>query len=246
VLVDTGTGTDATPDDASVDGSRDAVVDSGRPDTAALDTGPMDTGPVSMPCTAMGPCDPFDPTSCPSGQGCQPGIGMTECVDLDPSPGGLDDVCTRGTECEAGTLCLDFGDGLSCRRMCPDGSIGFCGDGEACTGAIGGDMCIRVCRPIPEPCNIYTQDCEGPTDTCTLARHPETNAPYTGCRPEGPQGLGNPCGGEDGFCMRGLICIREMGISTCKQVCGPDGSTPTCAIGSCTGFATTWMVPYCR
>jgi hypothetical protein len=46
--------------------------------------------------------------------------------------------------------------------------------------------------------------------------------------------------------MRGLICIREMGIATCKQVCGPDGSAPTCASGACTGFATTWMVPYCR
>jgi hypothetical protein len=246
MLEDTGT-VDTGSVDAGVDATPDsAIVDSGSGDTGPMDTGPMDTGPVSMPCTAIGPCDPFDPTSCPDGQSCQPGIGMTECVDIDADPLGLGETCTSNAQCAPGLRCLNFGDGLVCERLCPDGSIGFCGDDSACIGAIGGDMCIRVCRPIPEPCDIYAQDCSDPTDTCTLSRHPETSEPYTGCRPEGPQGLGNPCGGDDGFCQRGLICISEMGIAACRQVCGPDGAPPTCDIGECTGFARTWMVPYCR
>lgn len=238
---DTGPGIDgSTPADSS-------TGDGGPPRDGATDAA-MDTGPVSMPCTAIGPCDPFDPASCAAGEGCQPGIGMTECVVLDDDAAGLGEACALPTDCEAGLFCLNFGDGPTCERMCARGSVGFCGDGQACTGAIGGDMCIRICRPIPVPCDIYTQDCVDPDDACTFARHPETRAPYTGCRPAGPQGRGMPCGGSDGQCQAGLVCISEAGISACRQVCGPDGGEPTCTAPgeTCDRESSTWMVPYCR
>jgi hypothetical protein len=167
---------------------------------------------------------------------------------MSATPLGLGETCTAPNQCDRGLLCLDFGEGFLCQRMCPEGSIGFCEDpGQACSGAIGGDMCIRICRPIPAPCDIYLQDCADPTEACTFARHPETGAPYTGCRPEGTQARGEPCGSGVGFCMRGDVCVTEMGVATCRQVCGPDGAPPTCGAGeSCTGFARTWMVPYCR
>ncbi|RLB49212.1 MAG: hypothetical protein DRJ42_21495 [Deltaproteobacteria bacterium] len=238
---DGGPGTDSGP------GADAGPGDSGTPTDAGADAA-MDTGPVSMPCTAIGPCDPFDPTSCPDGEGCQPGIGMTECVTLDADAADLGETCALPDECAAGLLCLNFGDGPTCERMCPNGSIGFCGAGQACTGAIGGDMCIRICRSIPTPCDIYTQDCAGTDEACTLARNPETGETYTGCRPAGTQGSGMACGGADGQCQAGLICIGEASIDVCRQVCGPDGGDPTCADPgeSCTGLSTNWMVPYCR
>ncbi|MBW2464801.1 MAG: hypothetical protein JRH11_24340 [Deltaproteobacteria bacterium] len=240
---DGGPGTDSGPGADGGPGDTGTPIDSGAPTDAA-----MDTGPVSMPCTAIGPCDPFDPTSCADGEGCQPGIGMTECVTLDPAAGDLGETCALPDECAAGLLCLNFGDGPACERMCPNGSIGFCGAGQGCSGAIGGDMCIRICRSIPTPCDIFAQDCAGTDEACTLARNPETREPYTGCRPAGTQGRGMACGGTDGQCQAGLICLGEAGINACRQVCGPDGGDPTCSDPgeACTGMSTTWMVPYCR
>jgi len=249
----------AAPDGAPRDGSggmdAHATSDGGpRSDTGPIpDSGPApdgsgaDGGPVSMPCMATGACDPFDPGSCP-GETCHPGTSGTECVPYSTA-GAEGDACASGAECGPGLLCLSFGGsaGFTCHRMCPNGSIGFCAGGKACIGTIGTDTCIRICRPIPAPCDIFAQDCSDSTDTCTLASNPETGEPYTGCRPAGTQGAGDPCGGADGTCGHGLMCIRTDMVAACHQVCGPDGGTPTCSIAgeSCSGFARTWMVPYC-
>lgn len=216
---------------------------------AAADAG-ADAGPVSMPCTAEGECDPFDPESCPDGQSCRAegGSGSTACMDLIDAPKAEGEACDTPLDCGPGLLCLIFGDeGARCHRMCPEGSIGFCGSGQACLGTVG-HPCIRVCRPIPEPCDIYAQDCDDPDDTCTFARNPETGEPYTGCRPAGTQGHGEPCGGDAGTCGHGLVCIREGSETTCHHVCGPDGGEPECTVSGeeCTGFARSWRVPYCR
>jgi hypothetical protein len=233
----------SAPDDAGpVDGGA-PPVDAGPPDA-----GPPDLGPMSMPCTAAGACDPFDPTSCGAGLGCRLNdTGMTECLPVIASPREEGSACTTSRDCQPGLVCLDFGGGFACNRMCPRGSIGFCGGEDRCFGTLG-DACVQVCRPRPEPCDIYAQDCPNPADACTLASDPETRAPYTGCRPNGTVGIGGFCGGMAGSCQRGLICIREGSSSTCKQVCGPDGGTPACTAAGevCTGFARTWGVSYCR
>jgi hypothetical protein len=197
---------------------------------------------------AGGACDPFDPASCPDGESCRPStVGGTSCQPIVAAPVGEDEVCGTPQDCAPGLLCLSFGGEFTCQPMCPQGSIGACRADKACFGTIG-DPCIQICRPIAPPCDIYAQDCADAADTCTFARHPETDAPYTACRPAGTQTHGDPCGGMDGTCDHSLVCIRVDGATTCRYVCDPAGGAPTCTEPgeSCTGFARTWMVGYCE
>ena len=241
----------ATPVDAGDVDAEPTDGGAGVADAEPTDGG-MDAGLVSMPCTAAGACDPFLVTSCPAGQLCQPAVdGGTGCITGAATLLAEGATCTFGDECTPGTLCLNFGDGFKCQRMCPAGAIGFCAGETRCFGTIG-DTCIRICRPRAAPCNIYVQDCADPADTCTLATDPETGARYTGCRPAGTQGHLAACGGGAGACGHGLICINESvdggTAARCRFVCGADGGTPACTAAgeACTGFARSWSVPYCR
>ncbi len=237
---DGGDRTDAGPVDG---GDLDAAAGDGgaSPDASA------DAGRTSMPCTAMGVCDPFDPSACPSGQKCRVTAMGTACADLTESPPlGAGAECALDTDCAPTLWCVSFGTTFECTPMCPNGSIGACGPDSACIGTVGMEECVRACRPIPARCDIYAQDCAASGDMCTLATNPESGENYTGCRPNGTLALGEACGGDLGRCARGLICIREGMASTCRAVCGPDGAPPTCATGACTGLARSWGVPYCR
>lgn len=221
--------------------------DGGAGDGGAGDGG-LDGGPVSMPCAPTGACDPFDASSCPSGQKCAVTDMGTACEDLTAAPPlGEGETCTRDSQCGPGTWCVNFGGGFECAAMCAAGSIGDCGADGACVGRVGAEMCVQVCRPISPRCDIYAQDCADAADACTLASHPETGERYTGCRPAGAQGLGDPCGGGMGTCDRGLICIRESGAATCREVCREPGP-PSCSVAgeTCTGNARSWGVTYCR
>lgn len=232
--------------------------DAGQPDDGAVSMdadvadASSDLGLVSMPCTATGACDPFVTDSCGAGFSCRPNAtGMTECLAIAVDAKVEGATCVSGGDCQPGLLCLNFGGGFTCNKMCPQGSLGFCGGEDRCFGTIG-DACVQVCRPRPEPCDIYLQNCPLPGDACSLATDPETRAPYTGCRLAGTVAHGDLCGGTAGACAAGLICIRETvdggSVSTCKQVCGPDAGAPMCTFGgeACTGFARTWGVGYCR
>ncbi len=215
----------------------------------ASDGGP-DAPRVSMPCTAAGACDPFDSAACGAGMACRAGAmgGPTSCAPTSATVVALGATCTAGSQCPGGSSCLDFGDGLKCHQLCPMGSLGAC-PGGVCTGTItGGDPCIQVCRPLPERCNIYVQDCVDPLDTCTLASNPETDERYTGCRPAGTRTDGQPCGGGAGTCGHGLICINNGdGTSSCHFACDGAVAPTTCPAGqACTGTARSWGVGYCR
>lgn len=228
---------DAPPFDADLDAPPN---DGGERD------GGTDAPLVSMPCTAMGACDPFDPTSCPAMQSCRLGAMGTECLPLAATVARTGEACTRSDGCEPGATCLDFGAGFFCMRQCPEGSIGFCGAGQACTGNLG-DACVRVCRPLATPCDIYAQDCADPMLACTLVTNGETGERYTGCRAPGTLTAGMECGGMLGTCARGLICVREMGVSTCHSVCNTGMGGPDCAAPeTCSGTTTGWGVRYCR
>lgn len=247
---DAGGGTDASSVDASEDAAAadDANADGGMPpaDSGEPTDADVDAAPP-MPCTAAGECDPFDVTSCP-GQACRARATGTMCVDLSATTVGERAACARDADCMPGLACLDFADGLgfACYRMCPDGSTGACATGDACTGTFG-DVCVRACRPMPPACDIYAQDCADADATCTFVRNPETNDPYTGCRPAGTQLEGETCGGSLGACGHALVCIATMGMNTCHQVCDPDVMPASCPTGqTCTGLARTWMVGYCE
>ena len=248
---DTSAGETGTADSARPDTN---VTDSGAADTSGGDTaiaGDADTGPVSMPCMASGACDPFDPTSCPTGQKCRVTAMGTACeaLSMDP-PLGEGAVCAQDLECGAGLWCIQFGGEteFTCQRTCPAGSIGACGTDNACIGSVGDEECVRICRPIPPRCDIYDQDCADSADMCTLVTHSETFERYTGCRPNGTVAVGDPCGGSLGRCVRGSICIRTSGVTACEEVCDADDGEPGCSISGemCIGLASSWMVTYCR
>ena len=248
-----GSAADAASDGSASDGStRDGATDAG-PSDAAVDAtstdAAVDSGPVSMPCTAVGTCDPFDPTACAADEKCLVTATGTACTALTMTPGLAEGAtCTRDTDCAAGTWCVSFGAGFVCTATCAAGSIGQCGADATCLGTVGSETCVRVCLPTPTRCNIYTQDCADPTYACTLTRNSETGERYTGCLPAGTQARGDACGGSSGRCAAGLICINQSGTTTCRQVCGADGGVPTCSAAgeNCTGFASSWGIPYCR
>lgn len=202
---------------------------------------------VSMPCMATGTCDPFEVASCALGEGCLLGMTGTACMPLASTLALAGEVCTRTDGCEPGTACLSFAaEGFRCHRMCPEGSIGFCGAGATCSGTLG-DACVRVCRPLPTPCDIYAQDCADPALACSLAENIETGERYTGCRTPGASLEGAACGGGMGACAEGLVCVNLDGASTCHRVCREDGSAPTCAAPeACTGRTGGWGVTFCR
>lgn len=242
-------GPDAPPFDADLDAAAlDAAgLDAASTDAASSDAGMADAPLVSMPCTAMGACDPFDVDACPPGESCRLGAMGTECQPLFSTTARIGEACTRADGCEPGALCLNFaGEGFTCHAICADGSIGSCGAGAACTGSLG-DTCVRVCRPLAPRCDIYAQDCVDPLLSCTLVTNGETGERYTGCRPPGVLTAGAMCGGDLGTCVEGLICVREMGVSTCRGVCNPEAGGPSCTgPETCSGTTTSWGVRYCR
>ena len=235
-----------TTDSGGVDAGDPPDGGPGDDSGPAPDGGGVDGGPVSMPCMAAGACDPFDGSSCPSGEKCSVTSMGAACVTLtmDP-PLAAGAPCAVDADCGPLLWCVSFGE-FVCTPMCANGSIGQCGDGLACIGTVGEETCARVCRPIPARCNIYTQDCGDPGLMCTFTTNPESGENYTGCRDNGTLGRDEPCGGDLGRCERGFVCIRQDGATTCRQVCGIEGGEPTCETGLCTGLARTWGVPYCR
>jgi hypothetical protein len=230
---DSSAASDVAGDGASGDGADASVADGGD-------------GPVSMPCMAAGACDPFDPTSCGS-KVCAVGLdGNTSCVTGAASPKGLGASCASRAECAGGLDCVTIGTdpAPTCQRMCPRGSIGFCGGEYRCTSFLAG--CIQYCQLRDPPCDIYAQDCAGAGTACSLSIDGETGARYTGCRPAGTAARGDSCDGAT--CGKGLLCVREGGVSTCRQICtGDAGALPCLAAGeTCSGLTSTYQISYCR
>ncbi len=241
--IDAGADTGGSPVDAGGGGDANDHDASDASDASGSDVGVADAGA----CVASGTCDPFDPTSCGT-MACHPGATGTRCETVSATAVGEGATCASSSECQPGLVCLMFtaAEGFRCHSMCHARSIGECSAGRACTGTLG-DPCIDVCRPMPAACDVYAQDCASATDTCTLVRNPETNAPYTGCRPAGTQNLGDPCGGTSGTCGHALICVSTSGMARCRHVCDPAMGAAMCSgTDVCTGLATTWGVHYCE
>lgn len=243
-----GCGDDAAPD-ASSDAGSDASVDVGvdAPSDVGTDTAVDAPGPDTGACEPPGDCDPFVADGCPSDQVCvRRETGRTECRDATDTA-DVGESCDRMEDCLPGLMCVNVDGMATCHRSCPGGSMGLCPDEERCSGSIGDD-CVLFCRMRPLPCDIYAQDCADPDDACTFANDPETDERYTGCRPAGPNGLGEPCNSDDGFCREGFVCIRREGESTCHEVCDAEDPEVMCsdAAEECVGLSTGWMVTYCR
>jgi hypothetical protein len=250
------------PPDAGADRAPDATSDA-APDLAPEARGDAADAPeieaaadatsgdaagerVSMACTAPGACDPFDPAAC-GAQICRVQLdGNTACVPGAATLKQAGAACASTTECGDGLDCVQLGDdpGFTCRRTCPKGSLGFCGGDLRCTNTFGG--CVQFCLPRDLPCDIYVQNCADPSRACTLSIDSETGERYTGCRPAGPGARGDRC--ESVVCGKGLLCVREGGVSTCRQICtGDGGALPCTAAGeTCSGLTSTYQITYCK
>lgn len=201
-------------------------------------------------CTATGECDPFTASSCEGTALCRPGVmeGPTVCVEPTGELRALGERCGAEDWCVEGASCIDFGDGARCERLCAAGSVGECGEDAVCVGTVTGfQPCIRVCVALAARCDVLAQDCADPELTCAFAGNPETGERYTGCRTTGEQADGEPCGGTDGACARGLLCITEEGVSRCHAPCDAAAAPSTCpAEQTCSGRLTGYDFSYCR
>jgi hypothetical protein len=248
-------GTDANLEAGSSDRAPDApAVDAGgdRADTPPggdAAEAPTDTATerVSMPCVAPGVCDPFDPSSCGAKICVVQGDGNTACVAGAATLKASGASCASRLECAGGLDCVRIGDdpGTTCQRMCPHGSIGFCGGESRCTDFIVG--CSQYCRLRDVPCDIYAQNCGDLGRACALSVDSETGARYTGCRAAGTGARGDRC--DTGVtCGKGLLCVRDSGVSTCRQICTGDGGALPCAGAgeTCSGLTSTYQITYCQ
>jgi hypothetical protein len=215
------------PADGDAASTGDAPVDLGGGDTRQAGDAPAEK--VSMPCMAPGSCDPFDPSPAVCGaQVCRvQQDGNTACEAAAATLKAAGATCTFTNECGDGLDCVQIGDdpGFTCQRTCPKGSIGFCGGELRCTSFFVG--CVQFCRPRDVPCDVYAQNCADSRHTCTTSVDSETGDRYTGCRAFGPGARGDRCDGT--ACGKGLLCVREAGVSTCRQVCTGDGGALPCA-----------------
>jgi hypothetical protein len=228
---------------ADAQDAADAPSGADASDAAVADSG---CEPMSMACVAPGACDPFDPSSC-GAKMCAVGFdGNTTCVTGVASPKGLGAACASREECAGGLDCVRIGNPTAtCQRMCPRGSLGFCGGEYRCTTFLAG--CVQYCRLRDIPCDIYAQNCADPAMACTLSVDGETSARYTGCRPAGTAARGDRCD-QGATCAKGLLCVREGSVSTCRQICmGDAGALPCLAAGeTCSGLTSAYQITYCR
>lgn len=103
--------------------------------------------------------------------------------------------------------------------------------------------------PLTEECDPTAAGYDAECDECVSTQHechplapfrclaPSHGCMFTGngfeCAPEGPYGLGQPCG-THAQCVEGTVCIGPG--PTCKQLCdfNSDSHFPPCDQGQCT------------
>lgn len=157
--------------------------------------------------------------------------------------------CEWIDECKPGLACINWGDsrGSRCERICvPNQPESTCLAGEVCQGGISSTDAYRLCLPEPTSCNIITQDCSDSLD-CVLRNHPVTGNLATLCGQAGFQDEGQSCGGDNGDCQRGLMCVNLVPEedAQCVRACNPQTSESCRGATTCTGD-TAAGVSYCR
>jgi hypothetical protein len=149
----------------------------------------------------------------------------------------------NGAQCGAGSLCLDHGAGLVCRRDC---SAGACAAGFECTSFNGGSYCQPAISngspcgadgPPGERCyaaSTCIRDGEGEAlcrrmctpgaSQCPSNRTCVAVAGGGFCAPAAPEGA--QCLGDSGQrCFDGHTCIlEEDGVRRCRKDCAPGTS----------------------
>ena len=222
-----GGGGGGTPKDAGTNGGMNA--DAGDPDA-----GPFDSGVMGFPDAAgpMGNCNPVDGTGCNMGNTCvyQPSLNEPQCrmlASMQAAPNAECDVMLQN--CGVGYSCINLtgGPGPRCLKICRNGNNTDCasvpdttGNGFACLLNLNG--VYGACAPRPTSCVPYN-------DTCMMGEHCEIVGTELGCVPDGMAALGQPCGGANGACMRGGICVNLTGTAVCMEPCDPNSMANSCS-----------------
>lgn len=227
---------DGGPSDAA-DGS---IVDTGT-STRSTDAGFPDAGP--RPTDQCNPItqDCVDPSMslcvvepAMAGQG-------TTCVDPSTTALSLGQIC-RSRDCAPGLACVRTSSVPRCVAVCAPGSATDC-------ARLGGDHDCRsihdtnwgACVPLPPICDPYTQAPCAALEACQPVQRTGGAFDFR-CRTAGPGAEGGACDNTMG-CGRGLLCVRENGVTTCRKPCHEGGNE--CSGGTaCTGTVLT--IRYCR
>lgn len=233
----TAPGQDALPgQDAPLgaDGStdQDAAVGLDGP-AAPADSGVLDEcNPVTQDCRDAADKCRIEPAM--MGQG-------TQCVERGLADKARGAVCAGG-DCAAGLVCVNTGTVARCAQACDRTS------GAPCA-TLGADYDCRLqvrgtnwgaCDQLPPACDPLTLAPCTPTQACQPVRRFDGTFEFR-CRAAGTGAEGQRC--ESAGCTRGLVCVREEGVSLCRAPCamaGPSCTAPQMCVGLVLG------VSYCR
>lgn len=198
-----------------------------------------DAGDTQTPCDSDGlVCDPA------VGQGCtadQDRPGSYECDVMGPN--GESQPCgqARGG-CGNGLICVNFGDGGICMRMCVEND--HCPGDRQCNGSdINGEngFLTKTCGAGPAGCNPY----------CSVEHCPQAMGCYGSadagfsCRPPSAEavGAGESCQGDEentydpSRCQIGHFCQSDVNPPVCRKICHLSNDSADCPDDQiCQGF----------
>ncbi len=187
---------------------------------------------------------------CPEGQYCVAAGEelIPECVELPEGElAGSGEPCTGAGSCAPGLHCVRWSDDQSlCTHTCDPYTGDGCPQGEECLSYLARNRDVGLCREPPPACDVYEPVACDDGEACRpLFRR--NGVVDTRCQPAGPQGPGEPCSGENGQCLPGLICVKQSGTgeALCHRVCRTDQDCRE-GEGHCVGRTMSLEITYCR
>lgn len=212
-----------------------AGVDAAMPETPGTDT-ETDAGLPPVSCNAVAN------TGCGAGQLCRWALNgdRFECVDAPANPVAVEEACSADPDdCGPGLVCYRG----ACLAVC-DAAASTCDNvpgsqqvAHLCRSVVGASA-AKVC--VGSPCTPSEDRCAA-DEACVPT---DANGTTFDCTPAGTQARGQACGGANGNCQKGLICIPgQAGAAVCTEVCqaGVAGSCSeadaVCIDGSQAGIA---------
>jgi len=224
----------------------DPATDSGTPptDTGTTTTPPADTGsgtdttppPTdSSTCTPIkGTCNTIPQCGCSTSENCDFVAKGSEFVPgcISAGPAGLDDACTKASDCKkgfscVGTLCRPF---CNTKTDCTGEASGLClnvkSGGTSSVDIPGYHVCFAVgCNPMKPLGKCGTQGCGFLDDTTTI------------CERAGTGTTAGSCSSDSFACAPGFVCSS---VGDCRKWCRIGYDSEDCGGKLCQGLTSTY------
>jgi len=193
-------------------------------------------------------CAPWLGTSgCPAGQHCaaEGEDSVARCVPVSPHEPVEDGEPCSSAPCRPGSQCVRWSEGAKCTHTCDPYSGDGCRAPEECLSHLSGNPKIGLCRVPPPLCDIYNAAACPAGEACRPFFHPGGGGADLRCQSAGARGAGDRCGGDEGQCLPGLICVLHGANEqrSCYRVCQED--TACLDGGGCRGRTGTLGIRYC-